>query len=173
MEFWKGEIVWMLTWGQTDVTGRLFVFFFLCVLGQSKFVQQETRFCVRGRYPGVCCYHNNEWLMAIKLTLTQAHSRVHFIYSNLCYSLQDSYCINNERLLSEMKVLCWYVGFRERWNENIERQMSDWTEALEELFVFIFLFGEKCTTAVLFLLPSQRRLCENSRVAFDLFFFTY
>lgn len=126
MEFFKEMIVRILTCDQTDVTSRFFY-------SRTKQIC-PAGICVKGVDWRVCCYHGGDWLMAINLSLSCSLSH------NLCYSLQDSYCINNERLLSEMKVLCWYVGFRERWNENIERQMSDWTEASGELFIFIFLF---------------------------------
>lgn len=42
------------------------------------------------------------------------------IYSHLQYSFPDRYCINNETVLCEMKVLRGCVGFREMWNESIE-----------------------------------------------------
>lgn len=59
------------------------------------------------------------------------------IYSDLQYSFPDRYCINNETVLCEMKVLCGCVGFREKW-KYARYLIERWPEGFLILFIVMY-----------------------------------
>lgn len=112
--------------------------------GKNRSVQWETRICVKGGYLVVCCYHGDDWLMA--MNLSHPHSRVWLIYSNLCHSLQDSYCISNERVvwIEGIILICGLQMKWKYWKADV------WlNQDLGGIIYFHISVWEKCSSVVL------------------------